>query len=116
MTVIVENPGGQMTKKPETRLVKRIIAALENEVGGYWVKIWGGGDYQRAGLPDIMGSCEGLFFGLEAKLPGGDYEPLQRHEAKEIKAKGKGIAACVHSPEEALKVVRAALRRTKARR
>jgi hypothetical protein len=89
--------------------------ALERELGGYWVKIHGN-EFQRAGLPDIMGSCEGLFFGLEVKLEGGDYEPIQREEARLIKIKGKATAACIHNPDEAVTVVRKALRRTKTRR
>lgn len=105
-----------MTRKRETGIVTRIVKTLERDVGGYWIKIWGGGNYQRAGLPDLIGCVEGLFFGLEVKQPGGDYDPLQRYEAQQIKIKGEGTARCVHSPEEALAVVRKALRRTKTRR
>jgi hypothetical protein len=103
-----------MTHKPETRIVASILTALHTHVGGYWVKIHGS-PFQRVGLPDIIGCVEGLFIALEVKQPGGDYEPIQRKEAQDIQVKGKGVAACVHSPSEALDVVRTALRRTKAR-
>jgi hypothetical protein len=92
-------------KKPETRLVARILLALNAELGGYWVKIHGS-PYQRAGLPDIIGCINGLFFGLEVKMPGEELEPLQDLEIKAIRTKGKGYATHVTSVEEAVKFVR----------
>ena len=100
-------------RKPETRLVAKILMALHQSVGGYWVKVHGS-PYQRVGLPDLIGCVQGLFIGLEVKLPGGDYEPIQRHEAGRIIRQGKGIAACVHSPEEAIAIVHKGVRRKKA--
>jgi len=99
-----------MTQKSESRLVAKIVMGLEYEVGGWWVKIHGG-PYQRAGLPDLIGCVKGLFFGLEVKLPREDYDALQLYEAEKIERLGHGIAACVHTPEEALTVVRQALSR-----
>lgn len=104
-----------MTKKPETRLVARIVTHLETKIGGYWVKIHGS-EYQKAGLPDLIGCVDGLFFGLEVKRPGRTYDPLQEYEATEIKTRGKGVAACVHSPAEAVDVVRKTISKTKRRR
>jgi|SRR6516164_1837088 hypothetical protein len=101
-----------MTRKPETKLVGKILIDLRPAVGGYWVKIHGS-PFQRIGLPDLIGCCEGLFFGLEVKMPGEDYEPIQRREAYDIITQGKGIAACVHSSEEAIAVVKQALRKAK---
>ena len=102
-------------RKPETRLVARIVSALEQEFGGWHVKIHGG-PFQRAGLPDLFWCIHGLFIALEVKLPGEDLDPLQRDEIDLIIQKGEGVAACVHSVEEAIAVVRKALRQTKARR
>ena len=75
-----------------------------------------GSPIARGHTSDIIGCVDGLFFGLEVKHPGGDYEPIQRHEAQRIIEQGHGVAACVHSPEEAVDVVRAALRRAEASR
>jgi hypothetical protein len=87
---------------------------LHTEVGGYWVKIHGG-PFQRVGLPDLIGCVNGLFFGLEVKLEGETYEPIQEREAIEIRHKGQGVAACIHSPREAVDVVRKALSQAKTR-
>lgn len=105
-----------MAKKPETRLQQRIQTALNREVGGWWTKIHGG-PFQAAGIPDLIGCVEGLFFALEVKLPrGGVVSEIQEVTMRKIRKKGKGIACVVTSPEEALDVVRSAVDQSKARR
>jgi hypothetical protein len=106
-----------MAKKPETRLQRKIRTDLTKEVGGWWVKIHGG-PYQAAGIPDLVGCVEGLFFALEVKRPDDTKgaSPIQLRTMKKIRTKGQGIACIVESPEEAIEVVRTALRKTKARR
>ena len=94
-----------MTTKPESRLQRKIHQTLEKEIGGFWFKVHGG-PFQRSGLPDLIGSVDGLFFGLEVKCPDGDEPtPLQKKTLKQIKEKGKGIAVVVTSPQEALDIV-----------
>jgi hypothetical protein len=92
-------------KKPETRLQARIRLALIAEIGGWWVKIHGS-PFQHGGLPDLLGCVNGLFFGLEVKMPGEKLEPLQELCLEEIRTKGRGYATRVTSVEEALKFVR----------
>jgi hypothetical protein len=72
-----------------------------------------GSPYQRAGFPDIVGCIEGMFVGLEIKLPGKELTPLQEHEIDAIRTKGRGCAARASSVEEAIRVVRSALSRAK---
>jgi hypothetical protein len=100
----------QNMKKPESRLQARIRLALESEIGGYWRKIHGS-PFQRSGIPDIIGCVEGFFMALEVKRPGEDLTPLQELEIENIRVKGKGYAARVESPEQAVKLVKSALGR-----
>lgn len=104
-----------MSKKPETRLQQKIQKALREEVGGWWTKIHGG-PFQAAGIPDLIGCVEGLFFGLEVKRPldtKGASE-IQIRTMKKIRVDGKGVACIVQSPEEAILVVRSAVEKSKA--
>lgn len=103
-----------MAKKPESRLQKNIRSALEKELGGVWYKIHGG-PFQHSGIPDFLGCVDGLFFGLEVKVPGrGKLSELQKIEIAAIKLAG-GVAGVVTSPQEAIKLVREALARAKDR-
>lgn len=102
-----------MTKKRETRRQQRTRQLLEREVGGYWRKIWGG-PFQQAGISDILGCCEGLFFAFEVKEPDSsepDGSQLQQDEIEEIIA-ASGVAAVIVEPEDAVRLVRDALQRS----
>lgn len=62
-----------------------------------------------AGTPDLIGSVDGRFLALEVKLPGRRPTPEQRARLQEIRDHG-GIAEVVHSVDEAVGVVNAAIR------
>ena len=99
-----------MTEKPESRLQRKIQKELKKAFpGSYWRKIHGG-QFQRKGIPDLLGCVQGRFFGLEVKCPE-DGEPptdLQESNIKQIKKAGGG-ACVVTSPEEAIDAVRRTL-------
>jgi hypothetical protein len=62
------------------------------------------------GSPDIVGIlCDGRFVGLEMKKPGEKPSAVQEEWRTRFLALG-GVAACVHSANETLAVLRAALR------
>jgi hypothetical protein len=103
-----------MAKKRESRRQLRIRRRLEKDVGGYWFKVWGG-PFQKAGIPDLIGCVQGLFFGFEIKEPDGSSSELQEDERVEINEAG-GCAAVVVEPDHAVKLVRDAIRRSKTRR
>lgn len=74
-----------------------------------------GGPFQSAGIPDLLGCVNGLFFGLEVKVPKrGKVSRIQEVVMAKIRNKGQGIAAVVTSPEEACDVVRSAVAKSKA--
>lgn len=101
-------------KKRETKRQQSIRRLLKKEVGGYWRKIWGG-PFQQGGIPDIIGCVEGLFFGFEVKEPDGTVSRLQEDEIEEILDAG-GVSAVIVEPEDAVRLVRKAISRAKARR
>lgn len=100
-----------MAKKRETGLVKRIRSRLSSEFKCFFFKVHGN-EYQQAGIPDLVGCCAGIFFGLEVKLPKtGKVSDVQEEVMREIKRKGGGYCAVVTSPEEAVAFVRRVLRK-----
>lgn len=92
-----------MTKQPESRLSRDIMAALRAEGAFCWKNH--GGPTMMAGLPDIAGCYQGLFFGIETKMPdGGDPSPIQRQRHREIVAAG-GVVKVARSVADALEVI-----------
>lgn len=98
-----------MSTKPESRLQTKIQKALKQAFpGSYWRKIHGG-QYQKKGIPDLLGCVQGRFFGLEVKCPDGDPPTdLQKANIRQIKKAGGG-SCVVTSPEEAIDAVRRTL-------
>lgn len=56
--------------------------------GAYFIKYWGGGDFTKAGVPDIIACVDGHFLGIEVKAPNGRASPLQIHNLRQIEAAG----------------------------
>jgi len=93
-----------MARKPETRLVGKILEALR-ERGGYWIKVHGS-PFQRRGIPDIIGCYCGRFYAFEVKVDPEAYDAteLQQKNITDI-TKERGVACIVCSTEEALKIL-----------
>lgn len=105
-----------MAKQPESRLQQKIQKALRREVGGWWFKVWGG-PFMPAGIPDLIGCVDGLFFAFEVKLPKKSSKPsaIQLETIRDIVMKGGGVATIVRSEEEAVEIVLSSLARAAAR-
>ena len=89
--------------KKESKLQRQIRDHLEKTVGGFWFKSHGG-PFQMAGLPDLIGCVEGLYFGFEIKLPDDKRSKTMAHQEvvlKMIKYKGGGYAAVITDPQDA---------------
>ncbi len=93
-----------MAKNPETRLVKKILDALEKE-GGVWYKIVAN-EFQEPGIPDIVGSYRGRFVAFEVKMPTGSLRPIQRYQINRLTREGRAVVAVVTTVDEALSVLR----------
>ena len=60
----------------------------------WYFKVWGG-LFQKAGIPDIVGCCNGRFIGLEIKASTGKPSKLQLYVIDKIKSSG-GYARTVY--------------------
>lgn len=94
-----------MSKKAESRLQRRIRDMLEKCFpGSFWFKVHGG-PFQVAGIPDLLGCVNGLYFGLEIKVPGkGKLSAIQIDTLQRINDAG-GYAAEITSAQEAVDFV-----------
>lgn len=94
--------------QPESRLSREIMKNLRLE-GWFCFKVHGN-EHTMAGLPDIIVCAEGLFIGLETKMPSkrDNTSPRQDYVHELIREAG-GTAVVVTSVVEAVSVVRRAL-------
>lgn len=92
----------------ESRLSRKIMEALRAE-GHFCFKVHGG-PTMEAGLPDIICCAQGLFIGLETKMPSErkNVSVKQAHVHNKIRS-ADGVVAVVCSAREALQIVREAL-------
>jgi hypothetical protein len=68
------------------------------------MKIWGS-VFQISGVPDLIGSVDGLFFSFEVKTASGAVKPLQWVTIERIRASG-AVSEVVRSPQQAVDFVR----------
>lgn len=69
-----------------------------NSQGCYFIKYWGGGQFTKSGIPDIICCCNGHFVGIEVKAPNGKPSPLQIHNLRQIDKSG-GLAILLYPKE-----------------
>lgn len=88
----------------ERTIVQNIRKALTAR--GCWSMKTHGSEVS-GGYPDLLVCCSGRLVALEVKRPG--EHPTQRQQYElDLIAKAGGVAACVHSVEETLDVLREA--------
>lgn len=94
--------------QPEAKLSREIMKELRLH-GWFCFKVHGS-EHMMAGLPDIIVCADGLFIGLETKMPSkrGNTSPRQDFVHGQIRA-ANGVAEVVSSPVEAVRLVEAAL-------
>lgn len=93
-----------MTTQPESRISSAILDALK-AAGIFAFKVHGG-PRQMAGVPDILACVEGIFVGLEVKVPEKRNNTSARQDYVHglIRASG-GVTEVVCSVPEAMEVV-----------
>jgi hypothetical protein len=91
-------------KGPETRLRLKIKKELERLWPYMWLRKIHGSKFMHVGMPDYVGCIEGLFFGMEVKIPGGKATPAQLLEGRKIRL-AKGHFAVVTSVDESVEFV-----------
>lgn len=95
--------------QPESKLSREIMKAFRLE-GWFCFKVHGN-EHMMAGLPDIVVCAEGLFIGVETKMPGKRENTSARQDYvhEQIREAG-GTAIVVTSVVEAVAAVRRALK------
>lgn len=90
--------------QPEAKLSRKIMDSIRLE-GWFCFKVHGS-EFMMAGLPDIVVCADGVFFGIETKMPSkrGNTSPRQRYVHTLIENAG-GHATVVCSPAEAIKYI-----------
>ena len=81
----------------EKQFENRVKKFLKEE-GCWFVKYWGGGEFTKAGIPDILCCCNGRFIGIEIKAPNGKPSTLQIHNLKKIEESG-GLSILLYPDE-----------------
>lgn len=64
------------------------IKAFLKDSGCYFIKYWGGGEFTKAGVPDLLICCNGHFVALEVKAPNGKPSELQLYNLRKIEESG----------------------------
>lgn len=98
-----------MSTQPESRLQRKIQNAIKAE--GHFVFKVHGSEFMMAGLPDLIVCAQGLFIGLEVKLPATRSNTSARQDYVHgliNEAGGKATVVC--SPEEAIEAINDTLR------
>lgn len=65
------------------------------EQGCWFIKYWGGGQFTKSGIPDLLICCNGHFLAVELKAPKGKPSELQKYTIGKIKEAG-GIAIVLY--------------------
>ena len=64
------------------------VKCVLNDRGCYIIKYWGGGDFTKVGVPDILICCKGYFIGVEVKSSKGIPSAVQISNLKRIRSAG----------------------------
>ena len=73
-------------------------------------KIWGGGKYQKAGIPDIIACINGIYFEIELKSSTGKPSDLQKYNLRLTnQANGFGILLYPEGFDQFKKIIKGVL-------
>lgn len=100
-----------MAKGPEAKVQKRIQDGLKKAYPESFFFKSHGGSFQQSGLPDLMGTIDGIFIGIEVKTPDKkeNVTKLQLHCLDQI-TKAGGIGFVSWSIEHTLETLKVKLR------
>jgi hypothetical protein len=88
-----------MAATPETKLKKKCQEYLDDLGTECWHFKVLGGPGQKAGVPDIVGCINGLFFAIELKIKPNKPSAKQLHEIRQIQ-NAEGNAVVCYTYEE----------------
>lgn len=71
----------------EKQFQTKVIHFLKDQ-GAYVIKMWGGGRFTRAGVPDVIFCLNGYYMAVELKSETGRPSKLQEYNIEEIRRAG----------------------------
>jgi len=71
----------------EAQFQKKVLEFLRAQ-NIWYVKYWGGGQFTKAGIPDILACVNGHFVGIELKTETGRLSKLQEYNLDKIRQSG----------------------------
>lgn len=78
---------------------------------GYYEKRWGGGMYQKSGLPDMKITVNGIAVEVELKASNGKPTDLQKHNIEQInRSKGLGFVLYPEGFEQFKEIIKGVIR------
>lgn len=72
----------------EEKKFENTVKRFLKDKGCYYIKYWGGGQFTRSGVPDLLVSVNGYFIGVELKAAHGRPSPLQLYNLRLISESG----------------------------
>ena len=75
----------------QEKLFENKIKKYLTSKGCWYIKYWGGAEFTKAGIPDLLASINGYFVAIEVKAEKGKVSELQKYQIEKIK-KSNGIA------------------------
>lgn len=79
----------------QEKIFENKIKKFLKENGCYLIKYWGGGQFTKSGVPDIIACVNGYFVAIEVKAPTGKPSALQLYNLDQIKKSG-GISILLY--------------------
>ena len=94
----------------EKQITSKVKSYLQQQPRTKFIKIWGGGKYQKAGIPDIIACVNGIYFEIELKSSSGQPSELQKHNLKLTnQANGFGILLYPEGFDQFKKIIKGVL-------
>ena len=85
----------------EEKIFENKIKKYLKEKGAWYIKYWGGGNFTKEGIPDLLICYKGYFIAVEVKASHGYPSDLQLYHLRKIKeAGGKAFLLYPHDFEE----------------
>ena len=72
----------------EEKTFENKIKKYLKEKGAWYIKYWGGGNFTKEGIPDLLICYKGCFIAVEVKASNGRPSDLQLYHLKKIKEAG----------------------------
>lgn len=82
-----------MAKTPEAKVKEKVTKTLKAMGAYYFYPVTGG--FGKSGVPDIVGCCNGVFFGIECKAGNNKPTALQKKNLEDIDSAG-GLAMVIN--------------------